>query len=334
MKKLFYFRDLTGMLTKRIHFFSLWLLFIPPFWYWYNLMNHYFGLCKNLEFFQKASFNWDQYASLFLYLVIVNFFAAFFRVCFRIFTYVIYAVAILFFNVPSYKSASESAAFSARITLITIQKYLYYIFHFLFFIVTFASIMPIIIDLFCVHDSAGTIGNFILTRFIYIIAEIVFPIVLYYPLFILFNYDIGSQMEKHACSQAPSAQSFNKLIGINFDTLDGYKFEEYCAILLTKHGYDHVAVTSKSNDYGVDIIAYYEGRKIAVQCKRYHNTVGNSAIQEVVAGMNFYNCQQAIVITTNYFSKPAIKLAKANNVTLWDRKELQKKVYEASLIPD
>ena len=42
----------------------------------------------------------------------------------------------------------------------------------------------------------------------------------------------------------------------------------------------------------------------------------------MVAAIKYYNADSAIVITNSYFTKSAIKLAKVNNVELWDRDKL------------
>ena len=108
----------------------------------------------------------------------------------------------------------------------------------------------------------------------------------------------------------------------DFDSMDGYQFENFCAALLTKRGYEDVVVTQGSGDQGIDILAYKDGIKYGVQCKCYSSAVGNKAVQEVFAGKTFYHCHVGIVITNNYFTESAIELAKMNGVILWDRKKL------------
>jgi len=44
---------------------------------------------------------------------------------------------------------------------------------------------------------------------------------------------------------------------------------------------------------------------------------------------NHYRCNKAIVITTSYFTNPAIELAKSNHVELWNRKKLDKMIYKS-----
>ena len=121
--------------------------------------------------------------------------------------------------------------------------------------------------------------------------------------------------------------AYNVNTQYNIDLMKGQEFERYCANLLIAYGFKNIEVTKGSGDQGVDIVGYYNGFKFAVQCKRYSKKVGNSPIQEVVAGKNFYNCQGALVITNNYYTESAVQLAKANNVQLWDRKNLMEVIY-------
>ena len=106
------------------------------------------------------------------------------------------------------------------------------------------------------------------------------------------------------------------------DYMDGHDFEYYCADLLRYDGFSKITVTKGSNDQGVDIIAYKNGVKYAIQCKRYNNALGNKPVQEVNTGRVIYGCSQAIVLTNSYFTKGAIEAARATGVLLWDRTKL------------
>lgn len=79
--------------------------------------------------------------------------------------------------------------------------------------------------------------------------------------------------------------------------------------------------TKTSGDQGVDLIVTTGGKKIAVQCKLYSEPVGNSAVQEVIAGKIIYKCDYACVITNSTFTKSATDLANAAEVELLDYKE-------------
>lgn len=98
--------------------------------------------------------------------------------------------------------------------------------------------------------------------------------------------------------------------------LDGNKYEKKVASYLRWHGYSRVRITKTSGDYGVDILARKGLHKYAVQCKYYSKPVGLAAVQQVVAGMAYYDCDRALVVTNNTFTRQANELAENNNVTL------------------
>lgn len=108
------------------------------------------------------------------------------------------------------------------------------------------------------------------------------------------------------------------------DGMEGHRFEYACADILKMNGFKNVKVTQGSGDYGVDIIAYKNGKKYAVQCKRYSHKLDNKPIQEVKAGLAYYNCDIGAVMTNQYFTEPAKELARINGVKLWDRNTLSK----------
>lgn len=69
-------------------------------------------------------------------------------------------------------------------------------------------------------------------------------------------------------------------------------------------------------DQGVDIIATRNDENFAIQCKYYTKSVSNKAVQEIVAGANFYGCSGKVVITNSYFTKSAKQLAASLGVIL------------------
>lgn len=113
----------------------------------------------------------------------------------------------------------------------------------------------------------------------------------------------------------------------DIDLMSGAEFEQFICKLFTKMGYS-ACVTKTSGDQGIDVLADKDGIKIGIQTKCYSNSVGNSAIQEAVAGKQFYACNRVIVITNNFFTKSAIELAAANGVMLWNRDILKEKINE------
>lgn len=108
------------------------------------------------------------------------------------------------------------------------------------------------------------------------------------------------------------------------DTMDGHDFEHFTAELLKKLGYEGVEVTPSSGDQGVDVIAVKDGKKYAIQCKRYGQKLGNKPVQEVHAGKTIYGCSVAVVLTNNYFTEGGKEAARALGVELWDRDKLER----------
>ena len=98
---------------------------------------------------------------------------------------------------------------------------------------------------------------------------------------------------------------------------NGYEYERYVATRLELDGWTHVTITSKSGDFGADIIGTNpNGTKCAIQCKMVQGAVGYRAVQEVISGREYYHCSHAIVITTSTFTHQAIDGAKRTGVQL------------------
>lgn len=104
--------------------------------------------------------------------------------------------------------------------------------------------------------------------------------------------------------------------------MSGATFERFVGKLYTRLGYA-VSLTTAGADQGVDLILRKDGRQIAVQAKRWTGSVGNAAVQEVIAGKLYYGCTDAIVVTNSTFSKSAVALAaKDPKISLVDGRAL------------
>ena len=106
--------------------------------------------------------------------------------------------------------------------------------------------------------------------------------------------------------------------------MNGYEFEEYVARRLTTAGYSNVDVTPKSGDYGADILAKSNGRKVCIQCKKYSKPVGIEAIQEVLGAKAYYNCDVGVVVSTAGFTDAAVNLASAAGIILMSADRIKK----------
>jgi len=109
-----------------------------------------------------------------------------------------------------------------------------------------------------------------------------------------------------------------------FVSLSGTDFEVYLARLLKQNGFEDIQGTVATGDQGADLIAKKNDKKIVIQAKRYQGSVGNKAVQEVVAAVNFYRADEGWVITSGTFTPSAKSLAQANNVKLIDGYALRK----------
>lgn len=115
----------------------------------------------------------------------------------------------------------------------------------------------------------------------------------------------------------------------DIDRMAGRTFEKYLAVVFRKHGY-RVELTRASKDQGADLVITKDGRRTAVQAKRWKQHVGNSAVQEIVAAKAIYKAEHAMIVTNSFFTKPAQQLARANDVVLWDRNQLVAELVKAN----
>jgi restriction system protein len=65
-----------------------------------------------------------------------------------------------------------------------------------------------------------------------------------------------------------------------------------------------------------------KGRRIAVQAKGWENSVGNGAVQEVLAGKLYYDCAECAVVTNSSFTTKAKDLAVKAGCLLIDGKQI------------
>ena len=96
---------------------------------------------------------------------------------------------------------------------------------------------------------------------------------------------------------------------------DGLQFEFWVAESLRHFGWD-ASPTIGSGDQGVDVTAQKEGVTLAIQCKRFAGSVGNKAVQEIVAGRAYYGLAHGVVISTGSYTKSAHELAQSCGIAL------------------
>lgn len=108
-----------------------------------------------------------------------------------------------------------------------------------------------------------------------------------------------------------------EIIKANIDTLSGEDFERLMQLYYQHKGYT-VTRTGGSGDHEVDLILSggKEGYKIAVQCKRWKQNVGNDIVLRLKAGKQIYGCIDAWIVTTSDFTAKAKEAAEKFNIRL------------------
>ncbi|MFG3593077.1 restriction endonuclease [Bradyrhizobium sp. RDI18] len=105
------------------------------------------------------------------------------------------------------------------------------------------------------------------------------------------------------------------------DIVDPIDFERWCAEQLSAQEWD-ARTTKGSGDQGADVIAEREGFRVVLQCKLYSKAVGNKAVQEAYAAMQFEGADLACVVTNAAYTKAARALAGQTGVLLLHRDDL------------
>lgn len=103
---------------------------------------------------------------------------------------------------------------------------------------------------------------------------------------------------------------------IDVAKMSGREFEEYLAFLLRSQGYTNTRVTSYQGDFGADIVASRDGKKYAIQAKRYRDLVGVDALYQCFGGQKYYRWDVAMVVTNADFTKQAYQLADKSKTML------------------
>ena len=118
------------------------------------------------------------------------------------------------------------------------------------------------------------------------------------------------------CSAVHSQRS--RFMQRDFDNMDGWEFEKWCAEWLRQNGFDNVIVTPGSGDYGADVLCSKNGETYAVQCKKYSGKVSYRAVEEVVCAMNYYRTDRAMIFTNSELTAQANEAARKLGVIVYD----------------
>jgi hypothetical protein len=107
----------------------------------------------------------------------------------------------------------------------------------------------------------------------------------------------------------------------HWNKMSGHGFEQAVANLFRNIGFT-ADVSNQGGDGGVDIILQKEGRRIAVQCKRYKSSVGPHVIRDLWGTMNYLGFDEGCIVTTTGFTKGVSDFAKDKNIFLIDLNDI------------
>lgn len=101
----------------------------------------------------------------------------------------------------------------------------------------------------------------------------------------------------------------------------GAEFEEWLVILFNMLGYQTKNM-QLTGDQGIDLIVAKDGLRYGIQAKYYSESVGNAAVQQVIAGREYYGLDKGVVVTNSKYTSSAEKLAAKTEIHLIDGQEL------------
>jgi HJR/Mrr/RecB family endonuclease len=139
------------------------------------------------------------------------------------------------------------------------------------------------------------------------------------------DFDEMNYFEQSLLNQSKEISNKKDIDIHDVDFMTGSEFEYFIFNLFKSFGYQ-TFLTKGSGDQGIDVLVEKNRIKIGIQTKCYSGAVSNKAIQEVVAGMKYYKVDKGMVITNNIFTQSAMDLAKVNDIIVWDRSILIKKI--------
>lgn len=145
------------------------------------------------------------------------------------------------------------------------------------------------------------------------------------------NLEVRREREKREREEAARRRK-ESLECSNWKDLGGIEFEQFLVRVFHELGFE-TETTKTTGDQGVDLVVHSGPIRIAVQAKGYSGSVGNDAVQQVVAGMVIYRCQQCMVVTNSKFTSGAIALANANNCLLIDSDNVPRLIWGQIVTP-
>lgn len=135
---------------------------------------------------------------------------------------------------------------------------------------------------------------------------------------------LAERYKAHHAERKSQAQKIAAVSGMS-----GEEFELYVADYLRGVGFENVATTAATGDFGADLVVRHCGKCIVVQCKRHAKPIGLKAVQEVAAARSHYQTGEAWVISSSSFTRQAHELADSTGVRLYDMQDFARGLIKA-----
>ncbi len=132
---------------------------------------------------------------------------------------------------------------------------------------------------------------------------------------------LWAMMDVVQVSRSGAAPSSTSQIGIEFE-------RKLIAEISERFPAARIEPTPATGDQGADVILVVDGVKIVIQAKKYTGVVGNAAVQEVFAAMQFYDGDYAMVVTNSRYTPAAQTLATKIGVELATADDYLRKIQQ------
>jgi restriction system protein len=107
----------------------------------------------------------------------------------------------------------------------------------------------------------------------------------------------------------------------HWNKMSGHDFELAVANLFRQIGFS-AEVSNRGGDGGIDIILEKDGRRIAVQCKRYRSAVGPHVVRDLWGTMHYLGYEEGRIVTTTGFTKGVKDFAQDRYINLIDLNDI------------
>ena len=108
------------------------------------------------------------------------------------------------------------------------------------------------------------------------------------------------------------------------DEMNGEEFEDFLFWYFKKNNYD-VSITSKTNDFGIDLIVSFNNPKtnkkenIGIQAKRWSTPIPKSELTKMLKAKDYYKLDHQFLITTSRPTSEANHFAKNHEILIKGR---------------